>query len=71
MTRIDYIRGVKKESMVFFDKSNMVEKVSNRWFDRIRLVCHQPFRSSNFELFGLSTVVVRGRRLKVGLKIFQ
>lgn len=65
MSRIDYAKGGKRESMTFFDKSNMVEKVSDKWFDRIRIVCHQPFRTSNFELFGLSTIVVRGKKLKV------
>jgi hypothetical protein len=66
MTRIDCVRGVRKEAMIFLEKEKMNSSTADKWWDRIRFVCRQPFRTSNFDdVFGLSAVVVRGRRYQV------
>jgi hypothetical protein len=44
MTRLEYTRGLKKESMVFIEREKMNATAVDKWWDRIRIVCHQPFR---------------------------
>lgn len=59
MSRIDCQIGSNKDAMKFYTADDdFTTSAKNRWVDRIRFVCRQPFRRD--VLFGLSTVAVRG-----------
>lgn len=59
MSRIDCQIGSNKDAMRFFTADDdFSPTAARRWVDRIRIVCHQPFRRD--VLYGLATLAIRG-----------
>ena len=59
MNRLDCSLGDNKQKMMFFRESHFNSTVSAQKWDRIKVVCRQPFKINN-EVFGLAMFVVLG-----------
>lgn len=60
MNRMHCMNGENKETMKFFrSKEHFSEEVSNKKWDRVKVICQQPFRRES-EMFGLSMFVLHG-----------
>ena len=59
MNRVDYVMGKNREAMKFYSRDKMNQTVAEKWWDRVKVICHQPFKRDG-DIFGVSTVVVRG-----------
>jgi len=60
MNRMQVMNGENKETMKFFrTKEHFTAEVAAKKWDRIKIICQQPFRRES-EIFGLSMFVLHG-----------
>jgi len=59
MTRFDCAGGINKQTMEFFRAEHFQAEVVERKWDRVKLVCRQPFKYNN-DVFGLAMLVLHG-----------
>ena len=60
MNRIDCSVGENKQKMVFFREQKFWKEVMLKKWDRVKVVCKQPFKFNN-DVFGLGMFVMHGR----------
>lgn len=59
MNRIDCSVGDNKQTMMFFREEKFHKEVMSKKWDRVKVVCKQPFKFNN-EVFGLGMFVIHG-----------
>ena len=59
MNRLDCSLGDNKQKMMFFRETNFNADVFNKKWDRIKIICRQPFKINN-DCFGLAMFVLHG-----------
>ena len=63
MNRLDCSLGDNKQKMMFFRDQHFNKDMSCKKWDRIKIICRQPFKINN-DTFGLAMFVLHG--VKVG-----
>ena len=59
MNRLDCSLGENKQKMMFFRESHLDSSVAAQKWDRVKVVCRQPFKI-NHDVFGLAMFVLHG-----------
>ena len=60
MNRIDCSVGENKQKMMFFREAQFCKEVLDKKWDRVKVVCKQPFKYNN-DVFGLGMLVMHGK----------
>ena len=64
MNRIDCSVGDNKQKMMFFREAQFNPESSSRKWDRVKIICKQPFKINN-DSFGLAMFVLHGEKEKI------
>jgi len=64
MNRIDCSVGENKQKMMFFREKNFSKDIVSKKWDRVKVVCKQPFKFNN-DVFGLGMFVMHGKCAEV------
>ena len=67
MNRIDCSVGDNKQKMMFFRETQFNADTSSKKWDRIKIICKQPFKINN-DSFGLAMFVLHGDKEHMKLK---
>ena len=67
MNRIDCSVGDNKQKMMFFRETQFNAETSSRKWDRIKIICKQPFKINN-DSFGLAMFVLHGDKEQMKFK---